>query len=515
MAGAPYNVEIPSVSPTTDINPYKYIYGPYEEARKDLFRTYTVGPRIGREPISVLREQDRIKLIMSIISAPTETEPRGCHINLEREIRKGKIMGVFPMHDYPRLVELTSRWMVVCSNPWAMKGVNLVKDYFGEKIGIYALWEQHLIQWFMLAAVCGVLAWINVAVANKCVHLASPHLISSHLTRCSDPDAPDIPYYAALVGVWTTLVLEFWKRRQNEAAMRWGMTDYELEERERHEFDGIEVDSPVTGEKIKYYPTYKFVVNVIATSLVTSGLIAVVLLTLIGFILLKIELRKSEALFASGVELGSIIVAMIQALVMVVRTRVIHTCTSATFNLRYVQAYDYAYTFVSIKLNRFENHRTETDYEDSLIIKTFAFRFMNNYPALLYIAFAKPFLKEFDPCTGDSCMKELQVGLGTIFLTKLLFNLAYTVIMPIVDRHLKERDNFEGVEEKELEKSLSLVEWTFMKADYDELGGTLEDYATSVILFGYTTMFIAAFPLATCMSLFSAFIETRCYLYVS
>jgi hypothetical protein len=62
---------------------------------------------------------------------------------------------------------------------------------------------------------------------------------------------------------------------------------------------------------------------------------------------------------------------------------------------------------------------------------------------------------------------------------------------------------------EKLASDLTLVERTFMKADYEELGGTLEDYATSIILFGFTTMFISAFPLATCMSLVNVFVEMR------
>jgi hypothetical protein len=122
-----------------------------------------------------------------------------------------------------------------------------------------------------------------------------------------------------------TVVLEFWKRKQNESAMRWGMTDYESEEIERHEFEGIDIDSPVTGDIIKYYPTTYYIMNIFASTLVTSGLIAVVLLTLVALILLKIQLRSTSSFYVNGVELGGILVPAIQAAVMVVRnTTTVH-----------------------------------------------------------------------------------------------------------------------------------------------------------------------------------------------
>ena len=36
-----------------------------------------------------------------------------------------------------------------------------------------------------------------------------------------------------------------------------------------------------------------------------------------------------------------------------------------------------------------ENHRTDTEYEDNLIAKTFMFQFVNSYASLIYIAFIK------------------------------------------------------------------------------------------------------------------------------
>jgi hypothetical protein len=44
---------------------------------------------------------------------------------------------------------------------------------------------------------------------------------------------------------------------------------------------------------------------------------------------------------------------------------------------------------MAIKLNNFENWRTDTEYEDNLIAKTFVFQFVNSYAALIYIAFIK------------------------------------------------------------------------------------------------------------------------------
>ena len=98
-----------------------------------------------------------------------------------------------------------------------------------------------------------------------------------------------------------------------------------------------------------------------------------------------------------------------------------------------------------MKLNKFENHRTDTEYEDSLIVKTFAFRYVNNYSPLFYIAFVKPYIQSFDACTGNDCLKELQISLGTIFISKLLFKLIFTITYPVYSQRSKEKENFKGM----------------------------------------------------------------------
>ena len=45
------------------------------------------------------------------------------------------------------------------------------------------------------------------------------------------------------------------------------------------------------------------------------------------------------------------------------------------------------FTILAVKLNDFENYRTETEYRNHLILKIFAFRFVNYFAALYYYAF--------------------------------------------------------------------------------------------------------------------------------
>ena len=58
-------------------------------------------------------------------------------------------------------------------------------------------------------------------------------------------------------------------------------------------------------------------------------------------------------------------------------------------NVLSINAFSLIYDQVAVKLNNWENHRTNTQYEDALITKTFVFEMINNYFVLFFIAFLK------------------------------------------------------------------------------------------------------------------------------
>lgn len=54
-----------------------------------------------------------------------------------------------------------------------------------------------------------------------------------------------------------------------------------------------------------------------------------------------------------------------------------------------------------------------------------------------------------------------------------------------------------------------IVEEQYILADYNDMTGTLKDYAGLVVQFGYTILFVAAFPLAPTIAFVSSFIQIR------
>lgn len=200
-------VEVPFDTTRTPVDPYEYIYAEYkmDEHLTDMYKKYANG--------TMFRGVDRLKLIANIIGA--RLNEGGCHLDVYRLIKNKCMIAFFPLHDAVELRELEERWMRICELPWK-QNVDCVKDYFGEKIAMFFLFLGHYTSWLVPAAIIGFFAWINVAAQEN------------------DPSTVTMPYFAAFVALWSTVMLEYWKRKEKGRAMRWGTIGFEDEEQDRY-----------------------------------------------------------------------------------------------------------------------------------------------------------------------------------------------------------------------------------------------------------------------------------------
>jgi hypothetical protein len=78
-------------------------------------------------------------------------------------------------------------------------------------------------------------------------------------------------------------------------------------------------------------------------------------------------------------------------------------------------------------------------------------------------------------------------------------------VVPHINAKLTEARETKGAKNKKA----SEVERAFIQPEYHVILGTFTDYSGVVIQYGYTTMFIAAFPLATVMSFINNYVQMR------
>jgi hypothetical protein len=342
----------------TSLSPYDYIYVKYENDREDVANLYAT---YGENNHLQFRGVDRLKLIFSILAA--KKYEGGCNLDIYRLSKDNCILGFFPLHDHVELTKLAVSWLQLFQWPWNQPNTE-IKDYYGEKIGLYFLWLSHYTSWLLVAAIVGFFCWINVAVNDN------------------NPNAVIMPYFATFIAFWSTLFLEFWKRKEASHAMKWGMTGFEEEEQCRPQFVGIKKRSPVNGKEYLYFNRNEEQQRVFQSSVVIWGFIVIVIGTIAAIFTLKLVMNGVAALNPDGIQMGSIFASLLNSLQITI------------FNSIYGE--------VAIQLTDYENHRTDTKYEDSLIAKTFLFQFVNSYASLFYIAFVKPFIPDLDPCLNRS-----------------------------------------------------------------------------------------------------------------
>ena len=341
-------IAIPTSSIETDLGPYEYIYAPFnaEMAERNLFKTNTSNE-------TCFRSVDRLKLINSIISA--KLEDGGCQLDVYRLTKEQCIVGFFAIHDRVELRTLEAKWLTFFERP-SQQCTDMVRDYFGEKVAFYFVFLGHYTTWLFWASIVGLCVWIDVAYENN------------------NPDAVLIPYFAIYMAIWSTFFLESWKRHEAYVAMKWGMTDTERSETPRPEFmqdrSVIKTPSSIDGSRDFYYPRTENIKRKLI-SIGTSGVfILAVVAAVVGMFAAKFIMAASSNLASYSGFLATLL------------------------NAVQIQVMGALYSFVSIELNKYENHRTETLYEDALITKTFIIQFINSFSSMFFIAFAQPFLAD-------------------------------------------------------------------------------------------------------------------------
>ncbi|KAJ1451508.1 calcium-activated chloride channel-domain-containing protein [Pelagophyceae sp. CCMP2097] len=476
----------------------EFIYGKYNK-RPELQSAY-----VRYLPSnSIFRGVDRMKLIMGIMEGDLKSD--GCSLKLRELIVRGAVLAIFPLHDDEELQKIQDEWLTYLTPPWKQPIV-LVKDYFGEKVGMYFLFLGTYSTWLFVAGLTGVFAYaLSVDERTTASRYATAVM-------------------AIFMSLWATLFLESWKATQATAKMQWGMTGFEAAEQDRPDFDGKSIHSPVTGMEEKYFPPTEKLRRTVVSYLQVALCMLYVALLNAGVFYMYAFLSRWPSLhafpdaskwFPNGFLIVSYATNFALALIILV--------TNALFM-----------PFATY-MNNEENHRTETEYEDQLIAKVFLFQFVNSYCSLFYVgmamaplarnvAAAQPSWKMERFSCAPWCLDGVGNLLGTIFITRVILGNITEVVIPYFNMILRQRAQRRGssefgADDAEYEnpfdeatmrkRQISPAEEQFEKDDYDYLLGTFDDYAELVIQFGYTTLFVSAFPLAPLFACVNNFIEIR------
>ncbi|XP_048955718.1 anoctamin-10 isoform X4 [Canis lupus dingo] len=312
------------------------------------------------------------------------------------------------------------------------KSLYCIRGYFGETIALYF----------------GFLEYFTVALIPMAV-IGLPY----YLFVWEDYDKYVI--FASFNLIWSTVILEVWKRGCANMTYRWGTLVMKRQfEEPRPGFHGVLGINPITSREEPLYPSYKRQLRIYLVSLpfVCLCLYFSLYVMMIYFDMEAWALSLHEN---SGSEWTSVLLyvpSIIYAIVIEIMNRL----------------YRYAAEF----LTSWENHRLESAYQNHLILKVL-------------------------------------VSLATLLITSQILNQIMESLLPYwlqKKHHVRVRRKVQALK---ADIDATLYEQVVLEKEMGTYLGTFDDYLELFLQFGYVSLFSCVYPLAAAFAVLNNFTEVN------
>lgn len=368
----------------------------------------------------------------------------GAGLDLDSLKKDGVITDFFFMHDEEDVKRLKTIWVYDKFRP---APVHEVRAYLGDKIGFYFAFLEHYLNSLMPLSIFSLAVFAYQLYQNQVDNIL-------------------IPFYNCVICIWSTVMLELWKRRQAELAYQWDVENFVEEEPSRPEYLAHKLTVPMPGvfsQSVGFVPLSKTAdqnaakrlgsgattdnkelsiaekkeadeegatpvfpqsvhfQRVVLSLLITCFLILCVAVGALFILAYKVVLRRNDDLGeTNGNYIGSLM------------------------NVLFITFTDQIWSRLALWLNDFEMYRTDSQWYNALIYKTFSFRFINKNVTPLYIAFVQSQklalfgFNERDECPNEDCLSALsEYLLVAVVFSEVTRNL--TTLIPLVLDWVKRR----------------------------------------------------------------------------
>uniref|UniRef100_A0A8C1CI73 Anoctamin n=1 Tax=Cyprinus carpio carpio TaxID=630221 RepID=A0A8C1CI73_CYPCA len=434
---------------------------------------------------------------------------------------QGAFESIFCLHEKKEQKKLRTKWaswfavMKLFQQP-----VTDIKDYFGEKVALYYLWLGWYTRMLVPAAVIGIVVFLyglaffntsplihevcdsNIIMCPRCDIRCSVWNLSD---TCSNAkvsqlfDNEGTVAFAMFMAIWATLFLELWKRHLALHVSKWKVFDWCEEESS---------DIPTCAASW-FLLIYLVVIIGLAHALVICRVLTAILLS------------QSEWDFFRD---HANTIAMLSG-------AVLHYIT--------IQVMTRINKIVAFKLCEFEKTRSFAATEKRFTVKMFTFQFFTLFSSLFYVAF---FLGRFngypgnyvriggkwrlEECHPSGCLTDLFIQMAVILVLKQTINNIFEFTVPWLKLCLK-RTKAKTMRKKmcgnccrkacrEEEGNFDLCNPCMLRSwleNYDlndvNAFSLFNEFLEMVLQFSFTTIFVAAFPLAPLLALINNIFEIR------
>uniref|UniRef100_A0A2K5HYK8 Anoctamin n=1 Tax=Colobus angolensis palliatus TaxID=336983 RepID=A0A2K5HYK8_COLAP len=343
---------------------------------------------------SFFDSKTRSTIVYEILKRTTCTKAK-YSMGITSLLANGVYAAAYPLHDGDyegENVEFNDRKLLY--EEWACYGVfykyqpiDLVRKYFGEKIGLYFAWLGVYTQMLIPASIVGIIVFLygcatvdenipsmemcdqrqNITMCPLCDKTCSYWKMSSACATARAShlfDNPATVFFSVFMALWG-------KQRKNTGDDPRFIAEYEarvLEKSLKKESKNKETDKVKLTWRDRF-PAY-------LTNLVSIiFMIAVTFAIVLGVIIYRISMAAALAMNSSPSVRSNI--------------RVTVTATAVIINLVVIILLDEVYGCIARWLTQIEVPKTEKSFEERLIFKAFLLKFVNSYTPIFYVAFFK------------------------------------------------------------------------------------------------------------------------------
>ncbi|XP_006865384.1 PREDICTED: anoctamin-6-like [Chrysochloris asiatica] len=417
--------------------------------------------------------------------------------------------------------------------------LDLIRKYYGEKIGIYFAWLGYYTQMLLLAAIVGVACFLfgyfnqdnctwskevcnpdiggKIIMCPQCDRLCpfwKLNITCESSKKLCIFDSFGTLVFAVFMGVWVTLFLEFWKRRQAELEYEWDTVELQQEEQARPEYEAkcthVVINEITQEEERVPFTTWGKCIRIALCASAVFFWILLIIASVIGIIVYRLSVF---IVFSAKIPKHFNGTDPIQKYL---TPQTATSITASIISFIIIMILNTIYEKVAIMITNFELPRTQTDYENSLTMKMFLFQFVNYYSSCFYIAFFKGKFVGYpgDPvywlgkyrneeCDPGGCLLELTTQLTIIMGGKAIWNNIQEVLLPWIMNLIGRYHRVSGSE-----KITPRWEQDYHLQPIGKLG-LFYEYLEMIIQFGFVTLFVASFPLAPLLALVNNILEIR------
>ncbi|XP_035484945.1 anoctamin-9 isoform X2 [Scophthalmus maximus] len=456
--------------------------------------------------------------------------------NLKELLMKNVFETIFCLHERKAQKKLKLKW-AQWSSLFTGQPVQEIKCYFGEKVALYYLWLGWYTKLLVPAAALGVvvflygLAFFNTSPLIKEVCNSSIIMCPRCDNRCTVWQLSDTCAYAKVshlfdnegtvafamfMAIWATLFLELWKRHRARHVSQWKVHDWCEDEDELI----LEIVNDPNCAPKQFRHSY-------LRSTVVLILVTLMLMLIIGLAHVLVVFRVVAAPLLSEGRLeffrdhANTVAMMLGA--------VLHYVT--------IQIMTRVNRWVSLKLCDIEKTNSFAATERSFTVKMFTFQFFTLFSSLFYVAFFLGRINghpgnyvriarwRLEECHPSGCLTDLFIQMAVIMLLKQTVNNIFEFTVPWLKSCLS-RNTAKKLERKcgycyrkacrdekrhvEPCDTCKLRDWlrNYHLANTDAFS-LFNEFLEMVVQFSFTTIFVAAFPLAPLLALINNIFEIR------